>query len=376
MMRPVIDRWMGRRGLLLVLILGGIALGSTGGMHIAGENGMVAVAEQESSSQEEESAVPWFQKRWAYGLYGVAAVGFVFLFVEWRTAFLERKRRELEHLVQKRTREVRLRKRQLETYNRELLRSNEVLRETIEEKSRILGMAAHDLKNPLFGIRALSEIILEAETLSESHERKVTLIHESAEEGLHLIDNLLSSAANSASKESEPREVDLSSLAQWVVRSFEPQADRKEQGLHCRVAVDEPCVVAGDKQRLREALSNLVSNAIKYSPSGEDVEVVVDRDEDDVWVSVIDAGPGLSASDQRRMFAPFQRLSPEPTGGEGSSGLGLYIVKQIVDRHEGRIDVDSAPGEGSTFTILLPAISPEPSSVSQIETTDVEEQMT
>lgn len=374
-MRPVKDQWLGRRGLFLVLILGGIALGGTGGIHAAGETGMVVVAGQGASSQEEESSVPWFRKQWAYGLYGAAAVGFVFLFVEWRTAFLERKRRELERLVQKRTREVELQKRQLEIYNRELLRSNEVLRETIEEKSRILGMAAHDLKNPLFGIQALSEIILEAETLSESDERKVSLILESAEEGLHLIDNLLTSAASSASEESEHQEVDLASLAQWVVRSFEPQADRKEQALHCRVAADEPCIVAGDKQRLREALSNLVSNALKYSPSGEDVEVVVDRDEEDVWVAVIDAGPGLSASDQKRMFAPFQRLSPEPTGGEGSSGLGLYIVKQIVDRHEGRIDVDSAPGEGSTFTLVLPAISTDPSSASQIEPTDVEEQM-
>jgi len=307
---------------------------------------------------------------WAYLLYGAAVIGFVVLFIQWRTAFLEGKRRELERLVAKRTREVQFQKRQLESYNRELLRTNKTLREAVEDKSRILGMAAHDLKNPLFGIRALSEIVLESEALSAPNERKLTLIRESAGEALHLIDNLLASAAHSSQTESEYQDVDLAVLAQWVVRSFEPLADRKDQELCYTVATERSCVVKGDKQRLREALINLVSNALKYSPSGKDVDVVADRDGNEVRVSVSDEGPGLSEDDQKRMFAPFQRLSPEPTGGEGSSGLGLYIVKQIVDHHEGRIDVDSVQGEGSTFTLVLPAPAPASSPSSHIEPAD------
>jgi len=309
---------------------------------------------------------------WAWGAYGIGIIALVVVLVRWRTASLERRRRSLEAVVAERTREVRRQKRQLEAYNRELLRTNETLRHTLEEKSRLLGMAAHDLKNPLFGIRALSEILLETEVLSEKSERKLTLIRESADETLHLIDGLLSTAAGAVRNERDHEPVDLAVLTQWVVRSFEPQAERKEQELSHAVATDEPCVVTGDRRKLREAVGNLVGNALKYSPPGEEVDVRVDRCDEVVQVAVSDDGPGLSKRDQERMFAPFQRLSPEPTGGEGASGLGLYIVKQIVDQHGGTIEVESAPGVGSTFVLALPAADPEGSTVPETGPADVE----
>jgi len=317
-------------------------------------------------------ATPWYRTPWAYVGYGVGATGLVVLLVRWRTAYLERRRQELEDVVAERTREVQHQAQQLEAYNRELLRTNEILRQTVEEKSRLLGMAAHDLKNPLFGIRALAEIVLETEALSEKTERKLTLIRDSANETIGLIDDLLSMAANAAQRESDCQDVDLAALSQWVVRSFDPQAERKQQDLSCVLLADEPCVVEGDKRKLREAISNLVSNALKYSPPGEDVTVRVDRRDDAVHVAVEDDGPGLNEKDQQRMFVPFQRLSAEPTGDEGSSGLGLYIVKQIVETHDGEIEVDSVPGEGSTFTLVLPATASDGAAVPEGEPTDVE----
>ena len=317
-------------------------------------------------------ATPWYRTPWAYVGYGVGATGLVVLLVRWRTAYLERRRQELEDVVAERTREVQHQAQQLEAYNRELLRTNEILRQTVEEKSRLLGMAAHDLKNPLFGIRALAEIVLETEALSDKTERKLTLIRDSANESIGLIDDLLSMAANAAQRESDCQDVDLAALSQWVVRSFDPQAERKQQDLSCVLLADEPCVVEGDKRKLREAISNLVSNALKYSPPGEDVTVRVDRRDDAVHVAVEDEGPGLTEKDQQRMFVPFQRLSAEPTGDEGSSGLGLYIVKQIVETHDGEVEVDSVPGEGSTFTLVLPATAPDGAAVPESEPTDVE----
>ena len=325
----------------------------------------------EEATQETDRSNPWYRTPWAWAGYGIGVIALVVVLVRWRTASLERRRRSLEDVVAERTREVRRQKRQLEAYNRELLRTNETLRHTLEEKSRLLGMAAHDLKNPLFGIRALSEILLETEALSEKSERKLTLICESANETLHLIDDLLSTAAGAVQNERDHEAVDLAVLTQWVVRSFEPQAERKEQALSHAVATDEPCVVTGDRRKLREAVGNLVGNALKYSPPGEDVDVRVDRCNDVVQVAVSDDGPGLSERDQERMFAPFQRLSPEPTGGEGSSGLGLYIVKQIVDQHGGTIDVESAPGVGSTFVLALPAAVPEGPTVPETGLMDV-----
>ena len=330
------------------------------------------VQSPERAAPTPPDATPWYRTPWAYVGYGVGATGLVVLLVRWRTAYLERRRQELEDVVAERTREVQHQAQQLEAYNRELLRTNETLRQTVEEKSRLLGMAAHDLKNPLFGIRALAEIVLETEALSDKTDRKLTLIRDSANEAIGLIDDLLSMAANAAQRESDCQDVDLAALSQWVVRSFDPQAERKQQDLSCVLLADEPCVVEGDKRKLREAIGNLVSNALKYSPPGEDVTVRVDRRDEAVHVAVEDDGPGLTEKDQQRMFVPFQRLSAEPTGDEGSSGLGLYIVKQIVETHDGEIQVDSVPGEGSTFTLVLPATASDGTAMPEAEPTDVE----
>ncbi|MFP4228793.1 MAG: sensor histidine kinase, partial [Salinivenus sp.] len=254
--------------------------------------------------------------------------------------------------------EVRRQNRQLEAYNRELIRTNRRLRELAEERSRLLGMAVHDLKNPLFGVRALSEIVLETESLSDRARRKLDLIRQSAQETLELINDLMDSASEVLEGRLHQEPVDLNVLARQGVRSFLPQAERKEQTIHCSVP-EHPCVVNGDRQKLREAVNNLVSNALKYSPPGTSVDVTVAQDEGQVRIAVTDQGPGLSAHDQRRLFAPFQRLGPEPTGNEVSSGLGLYIVKQITDLHGGEVEVDTGLGEGSTFTLVFPALDAE-----------------
>jgi signal transduction histidine kinase len=346
--------------LVALALLGGLAMAARGDgspappVESAGER----IQEARSPQAEVRTEPFWYRSPWVLGAVGVGATGLVVLFVRWRTKALERRRKELEETVAERTREVQRRKRQLEVYNRELLRTNEALRQTVEEKSRLLGVAAHDLKNRLFGIRALSEIVLETGGLPEKGERKLTLIRDSADDTLRLIEDLLATAATSEQTERAHQAVDLAALVQWVVRSFDPQADWKDQPLSCDVQTDAPCVVEGDKRKLREAVANLVSNALKYSPLGAEVEVHVDRRGDEVRVAVVDSGPGLSELDQQRLFAPFQRLSAEPTGGEGSSGLGLYIVKQIIDTHEGTINVVTELGEGSTFTVLLPAITP------------------
>jgi signal transduction histidine kinase len=296
---------------------------------------------------------PWYRTVWAYGAYALVMGGLVFGVVQWRSAQLERRAERLESVVARRTAEVQEQARQLEVYNSELVRSNEVLQETVEEKSKLLGVAAHDLKNPLFGIRALSEVLLERGQFGERTTRKLNLIRESADETLRLINDLLASAAASAQAQAHVEMIDAGALAEWVAHSFEPQADRKGQRLTCEVP-PTPCIVEADKRKLREAMNNLISNAIKYSPHGAAIDVSVERSGEAVRFRVADEGPGLSEEDQQRLFAPFQRLTPEPTGDEGSSGLGLYIVKQVAELHGGDVDVDSAVGEGSTFTLVIP----------------------
>jgi signal transduction histidine kinase len=110
-----------------------------------------------------------------------------------------------------------------------------------------------------------------------------------------------------------------------------------------------------DADRMREAIDNVISNAIKYSPIGGKISVLVDNQKKNTVIRIADEGAGLSPEDLGRLFGRFQRLSAKPTAGESSTGLGLSIVKRIIDMHGGEVTANSAgPGQGSTFTIILP----------------------
>jgi signal transduction histidine kinase len=111
-----------------------------------------------------------------------------------------------------------------------------------------------------------------------------------------------------------------------------------------------------DADRMREAIDNLISNAIKYSPIGGKIAVVVTHEQNTTIIRIADEGAGLSPEDLGRLFGRFQRLSAKPTAGESSTGLGLSIVKRIIDMHGGQVTANSqGPGQGSTFTVILPA---------------------
>jgi signal transduction histidine kinase len=132
-------------------------------------------------------------------------------------------------------------------------------------------------------------------------------------------------------------------------------AANKAQSLRFTPEAEGTCIVEGDEARLRDSIDNLVTNAIKYSPPGKPILIAVRRQNDQVTVSVTDEGPGLTPEDRSKLFRKFQRLSPQPTAGESSTGLGLSVTKEIIEMHGGTIRVESEPGKGSTFTIELPS---------------------
>lgn len=223
--------------------------------------------------------------------------------------------------------------------------------------SRQLSAVLHELKNPILAIERLSDILLENDQdFSSDTKRKIELIHTSAKEASSYLEDLDFSSPPVLADDFSFAPVDVSALAERVVESFQPHAEYKDQTLRRAEFADEAMVV-GDEVRLLEAMKNIVNNALKYSPRGETVDVQVQKTEAEVRFAVSDSGPGLSEDDLDRLFKPFQRLGQQPTDGEVSLGLGLYLVSEIISRHDGEVDVETEKGRGSIFTLILPAAS-------------------
>jgi signal transduction histidine kinase len=258
---------------------------------------------------------------------------------------------QLEDRVSQRTRALMQANRRLSAQWLRLQRANGF-------KNEILGTVAHDLKNPLGVILGRTEMLTELITTGASRESvtaQIDHIRDATRRLTTMVDHLISDAMADAFDITIRREpVDVAGLVGEVVEANQPLAINKQQTIS--VSAPPNIVTMCDTDRIREAIDNLVSNAIKYSPIGGNISVAVTHEEANTIIRVVDQGPGLSPEDLGRLFGRFQRLSAKPTGGESSTGLGLSIVKRIIDMHGGEVTAASdGPGRGSTFTILLPA---------------------
>jgi signal transduction histidine kinase len=254
---------------------------------------------------------------------------------------------------------VALRTRELASANRRLYEQWQHARRGRALQSEILGTVAHDLKNPLSVVLGRTEILAELLGMTPfAAERclaQVEQVKESTRRMTAMVDRLVAEAMEDALDIVIRREPgDLLRLVDEVVQANQPLVERKKQMLEIETGAAN--AASFDYDRMRDALDNLVSNAIKYSPVGEKIRVLVESDDDHVLIRVVDCGPGLWPEDFSRLFGRFQRLSAKPTGGETSTGLGLFSAKRIVDLHGGAIWAESqGPGRGTTFTIRLPA---------------------
>jgi signal transduction histidine kinase len=258
---------------------------------------------------------------------------------------------QLEDRVAQRTRALMQANRRLSSQWLRLQRANGF-------KNEILGTVAHDLKNPLGVILGRTEMLVELITASASKESvtaQVEHIRDATKRLTSMVDHLISDAMADAFDISIRREpVDVASLVSEVADANQPLAANKQQAI--TVSAPPNFVTMCDADRMREAIDNLISNAIKYSPIGGRIAVVVTHEGNNTIIRVADEGAGLSPEDLGRLFGRFQRLSAKPTAGESSTGLGLSIVKRIIDMHGGEVNANSpGPGQGSTFTVILPA---------------------
>jgi signal transduction histidine kinase len=242
--------------------------------------------------------------------------------------------------------------------NQRLAAQRATLRRANEFKSEMLGTVAHDLKNPLGVILGRTEILTDLLAMDplpiEPMRIQVGHVRDSAKRLTTMVDDLIVEAMNDAldiTIRGEP--LDFAALVAEVVAANRPLAERKQQAIV--LAGRSSLVLNGDQERLREAIDNLIGNAVKYSPQGGRIDVTVTSERGEAVCSVEDRGPGLSPEDKARLFGRFQRLSAKPTAGEGSTGLGLSIVKRIAELHGGHVAAESpGPGLGSVFTLSIP----------------------
>ncbi len=229
----------------------------------------------------------------------------------------------------------------------------EALEKETERRLAFLGGVAHDLRNPLAALRLATAAIQPDQPLP-SEERIRQAFARTDRQIVRLermiYDFLDSARVESGQLELRPEDLDLRELVEQVVKLFEPGS--RTHRLRIELP-DQPAQVHADSLRLEQVLINLVSNAIKYSPRGGDVTVSVRIHTDHVVMAVTDQGLGLARREIADIFMPFRRTGASRESIPGV-GLGLYVARRIVEGHGGVIEVDSTPGEGSTFRVRLP----------------------
>lgn len=232
---------------------------------------------------------------------------------------------------------------------------NDHLQKVNEEKNELLGIVAHDLQNPLCSILIMSRLLRDDPALSPT-ERKEFLINiiTTVSRMSELISRLLNiNALEQGQFTIAVAPHDVADTAISIVHAYQQQAQQKNIELH--FAHESHCTATVDAHALMQILDNLVSNAIKFSPHGKSIYIRVYSQQDTVYCSVRDEGPGLSEEDKKKLFGKFARLSAQPTGGEHSSGLGLSVVKKLAEAMNSTVWCDSKHGHGATFVVAMPA---------------------
>lgn len=286
---------------------------------------------------------------------------FAFALVSWLSArSLETALQDLRAVNQELDQRVEERTQELRAANEELARANERLRELDRLKSKFVSMVSHELRTPLGAIQGFAEM-LQADIygpLSKKQEDALGRIEKNTRRLLIIVNDLLDQARIEAGELSiRPTRFSPSDLMEDLKTTVGVLVERKGLALTTEVAEDIPDSLYGDKERLHQILVNLTDNAIKFTDEGG-IHVRIcqpDGEYSSHWaMTVSDTGPGISEQDRELVFAPFRRIDDSMTREHIGVGLGLSIVKQLVELMDGEIILESEPGHGSTFTVILP----------------------
>ncbi len=312
-------------------------------------------------------ATPLWRTWWALLLYAAAAVGAVWTLVQWRVRALARANALLEAGVAERTAALDEKVHQLEESERRAHQSEATALEASRAKSVFLSNMSHELRTPLNSIIGFSQILEDrlAGELSEKHRRFLTNIHRSGEHLLQLINDLLDLSKIEAGRmELRAETLDPAPLIHELRELMRGISAEKRVEIELELPARLPSLTT-DPAKLRQVLLNLLSNAVKFSPAGSVVTVRASPvfageaplHEDGVRIDVVDRGVGIAPQHQEMIFEEFRQVESDLARTSEGTGLGLALVRRLVDLQGGLIRLDSTLGHGSTFSVFLPRVA-------------------
>ncbi len=242
---------------------------------------------------------------------------------------------------------------EIQKQNQELEHRNKRLQEFNIERQQIIGSVSHDLKGPFNRIFALIQLMsMSAENLNSEQKEYLGKIHQIVVDGLGMVRNLVDN------RRLEDRGIDMrleilnfGAVLGSLVKQYQSLAEKKS--ILINYTAPPSLSIQADKLYITRIFENLLSNAIKFSPPKTIVFVVVSELEEEVEISIQDQGPGINAEDQKKLYIKFERLTPRPTAGESSTGLGLSIIKTLIEKMQGSISYEERAGMGATFVVNL-----------------------
>lgn len=268
---------------------------------------------------------------------------------------------EYQQRLTQRRNEISLVKNQLARQNDELAIANAELTRINEIRSRLVSVAAHELRTPLTSINGYVEVILDEDLgpVPETQRDYLKIVQNSTSRLISITSNLLDITRIEAERiELSLQPADLLEVLESVFQEAKPLVNTKNQQLTLNVSIDSTVILC-DKVRVAQILNNLISNANKYTADGGSivVELLPANDEGFLLISVADNGVGIHMEDQDKLYTPFYRTEQASQMAVSGVGLGLYIIRSLVEFHGGRVWVDSKPNRGSTFYVTLPLAS-------------------
>jgi len=227
-------------------------------------------------------------------------------------------------------------------------------RELQQMKTEVMALVTHELRTPLTAIQGMSEVLAQFDVESQRRREMNAAINDEAKRLAQMIDEYLDiTALEAGSRPLRKIPLRVEALVERILLLLEPLAASRGIPITCAFDRDLPVVLA-DSDLLARAVTNVIANAIKYSPSGKEVKVVVRLEDVEMLIEVKDNGYGISREDLKRIFEKFYRVPRAENADQPGTGLGLALVKEIMESHGGQVHVESEMGAGSTFALRLP----------------------